>query len=72
MNEKKIASNRPMTEFERGQWDMFELITSTYYGKQYFFLEENGTVYSRGRGKYITFADAVNDFIDSLDREAYL
>ena len=59
--DKYIAEKRPMTEYERGQYDMFELITSAYYGKQYYFLQDNGMVYSRACGKEITFSEAVSE-----------
>lgn len=63
MAEKKIAFNRPMTEFERGEFEMFELITSTYHGKQYYFLQDNGMVYSRESGKEMVMDDAVSEFL---------
>lgn len=63
MAEKKIAFNRPMTEFERGEFEMFELITSVYYGKQYYFLQDNGMVYSRESGKEMVMDDAVSEFL---------
>ena len=63
MAEKKIAFNRPMTEFERGKFEMFDLITSVYYGKQYYFLQDNGMVYSRESGKEIVMDDAVSEFL---------
>ena len=59
----KIASNRPMTDYERGEFDMFQLITSVFHGKQYYFLEDNGMVYSRECGKEITMDEAVNEFL---------
>ena len=63
MAEKKIAFNRPMTEFERGEFEMFELITSVYYGKQYYFLQDNGMVYSRESGKEMVMDEAVSEFL---------
>ena len=63
MAEKKIAFNRPMTEFERGKFEMFDLITSVYYGKQYYFLQDNGMVYSRESGKEMVMDDAVSEFL---------
>ena len=35
------------SDFERGEWSMFKQITDVYFGKEYYFLESNGTVYSR-------------------------
>lgn len=49
-------------QYEKGVWDMFELITSAYYGKQYYFLEPSGVVYSRESGKYINRGEAYTEF----------
>ena len=51
-----------MSENERGQWEMFVLLSSTFLGKQYYFMQDNGLVYSRESGKYMTFDDAVVEF----------
>lgn len=56
-----------MTEFECGRWDMFEMITSAEYGKECYFLQNDGkTVYSRISGKYMTVSDAYDEFINYL------
>lgn len=45
-------------------WDVFDIITSTYYGKQMYFLESSGTVYSRYSGTYFKdMNDALNEFL---------
>lgn len=49
-----------------GEWEMFELITSVYYGKQYYFKQENGIVYSRASCKYMSVDDAVQEFLDVI------
>lgn len=51
-----------MSENERGQWEMFVLLSSAFWGKQYYFMQDNGLVYSRESGKYMTFDDAVVEF----------
>ena len=51
---------------DAGKWEMFELITSVYHGKQYYFLQENGTVYSRDSCKYISKEDAYKEFFDKI------
>ena len=48
--------------FKDGQWDVFELITSTYFGKQYYFIESDGHVYSRQSHKYMSFDEAMIEF----------
>lgn len=50
-------------EYERGRWDLFEQLTSIEYGKQCYFRQDNGTVYSRRSCKYLTFDQAVEEFI---------
>lgn len=55
-----------MTDYERGEWDMFDLITSTWYGKQYYFLEKNGFVYSRKSCEYLTKEEAYDEFIGGV------
>ena len=51
------------------KWEIFELIASAYFGKQYYFLESDGRVYSRYRHKYMSFADAVVEFCMFLSSE---
>lgn len=53
-------------EYNKGQWDMFELITNAYFGKQYYFPQDDGTIYSRYSGTYITKEEAVKQFLDEL------
>lgn len=54
-------------EYNKGQWDMFELITNAYFGKQYYFPQDDGTIYSRYSGTYITREEAVKQFLDELN-----
>lgn len=46
-----------------GEWELFTLITSAYYGKQYYFLQDDGLVYSRASCKYMKKDDAVIEFL---------
>ena len=48
--------------FKDGQWDVFKLITSTYFGKQYYFIESDGRIYSRYSQKYMSFDEAAIEF----------
>jgi len=62
------ALNRPSAQpdvHDRnvGEWDMFELITSTWYGKQCYFMEDNGIVYSRVSCKHMSVDDAIKEFL---------
>lgn len=47
-------------------WNMFELVTSVYYGKQYYFLQDDGLVYSRASYKYMTEDAAIDEFLDAI------
>ena len=49
-------------KYKRGQWDMFEFITSVYFGKQYYALERHGLVYSRHSHEYMSFDEAISEF----------
>lgn len=51
---------------KQGEWDMFELITSVYFGKQYYFQQEDEIVYSRQSGKYMTREKAIQEFLDII------
>ena len=57
-----------MTEFERGEWHMFEEITSAIYGKQNYFLQNNGSVYSRESRKEMSVSEAYSEFLSWIER----
>ena len=44
------------------EWNVFETITSAYGGKQIFFKQNNGIIYDRYKGEYITFEEAIIRF----------
>jgi len=47
-------------------WELFDLITSVYYGKRYYFRERHGMVYSRASHEYMSMDEAVNEFLDAI------
>lgn len=54
--------------FEDGEWPMFTRIASAYFCKEYYFLEPDGTVYSRYSGNMLeNKEDAYREFIEDLD-----
>ena len=57
----------PMTEYEKGEWDMFELITSMEYGKQRFFLGDNGMAYDRDSNEHMTIEQAYEKYFDEVN-----
>ena len=52
-----------------GRWEMFISITNAYFGKQYYFVQDNGKVYSRQSGEYLTHDEAVNEFLKEIGEE---
>ena len=49
-----------------GEWELFTQITSAYYGKQYYFLQDDGLVYSRASNKYMTEDAAITEFLNVI------
>lgn len=47
-------------------YEMFELISGVYFGKQYYFEEKNDMVYSRFSNSYMTKDDALSEFLDEI------
>ena len=47
-------------------WELFELITGVWHGKQYYFLNEDGTVYSRASHKNMGQDEALREFLDQI------
>lgn len=57
-----------MTEYERGKWNMFSLLSSAWYGKGLYFLQypKEDVVYDRYSGKYMTMDEAIKDFVEKI------
>lgn len=57
-----------MTDYEKGKLEMFQLITSAYYGKQYYFLENEQAklVYSRKSHNVVPMDDAIKEFLNEV------
>jgi len=47
-------------------WELFSLITSVWYGKEYYFMEPSGVVYSRTSCKNLTQEQALHEFLDAI------
>jgi len=50
-----------------GEWEMFDLISSAYYGKGMYFKQDDGTVYSRYSCKYMSVDEAIREFVSLID-----
>ena len=55
-----------MSKYELGQWDMFITLSSAWHGKQYYFLQDNGWVYSRKSCQYMTVKQAYEEFAKEI------
>ena len=47
-------------------YEMFELISGVYFGKQYYFEQDNGIVYSRLSHSYMIKDDALNKCLNEI------
>lgn len=53
--------------YSEGSWDMFNIVTFAYFGKEYYFKQSNGTVYSRLTGNYYaSLVEALNEFSEHI------
>jgi hypothetical protein len=51
-------------------FDVLDQISSSYWGKQMYFLQDNGMVYDRYNADYITLEMAVQRFAKMIGEEA--
>ena len=47
-------------------FDVLNTLSSAYWGKQYYFEEKDGRVYSRDSGGYLTLDEAVTEFANKI------
>lgn len=55
--------------FKKGEFEVLDLLSSAWHGKQYYFMEyeENGgIIYSRDSCKYMTLDDAISEFASRI------
>jgi len=55
-----------MNEYDKGRYETLRLLASAWYGKDYYFDEPNGIIYSRLSHKYMTLDDALMEFMREL------
>lgn len=53
-------------QLEEREWELFDLLSSVWHGKQYYFKQEDGSVYGRESCQYLTFDQAIDEFAHSL------
>lgn len=69
MSELKPCLGEMLSPYEQGEWDMFWLITSVYFGKEYYFLNDDGSVYSRLTHMNKSREAAKQEFLDYLEKD---
>lgn len=53
-------------EMNMREWELFSLLSAVWYGKDAYSRQNNGIVYSRISGEYMTFDQAVDEFVCEL------
>lgn len=48
------------------EWELFDLLSSAWYGKACYFKQDDGTVYSRISGQYLSFEQVIDEFTSAL------
>lgn len=51
------------------RWEDFSLISAVWYGKDAYFRQDDGMVYSRISGEYMNFDQAVDEFVCELSED---
>ena len=53
--------------YNAGMWDALSIIASTWYGKQVYFQEPNGIIYSKLSHSYlVSIDDALEEFLEEI------
>ena len=55
-------SHYESSEFKRGEFEVLAILSTAWHGKQYYFMQDNGLVYSRQSGEYMTLDNAITEF----------
>lgn len=55
-----------MNNYDKGRWEVLLIASSAEYGKQCYFLQDDGVIYSRYSGKNLTLDEAVVEFAGRL------
>lgn len=65
----KLDALNYIKQLEAREWDLFDLLSSAWFGKRCYFQQDNGTVYSRVSGEYMTLDQAIDEFAGELTNE---
>ena len=65
-----IGNDLDVASYAFGRWTMFKLISSRYYGKECYFMQYDGVVYSRISSSYLAnMNEAVKEFLGYMGGE---
>lgn len=56
-------------QLEAREWDLFDLLSSAWFGKRCYFRQDDGNVYSRLTGEYMSFDQAIDELAHELTSE---
>ena len=56
-------------QLEIREWELFDLLSSAWFGKRCYFQQDNDTIYSRSSGEYMSFDQAIDEFAHELTAE---
>lgn len=56
-------------QLEKREWDLLDLLSPAWFGKQCYFQQDDGTIYSRASGEYLTLDQAIDEFAGELTNE---
>ena len=52
------------------EWELFSLLSAVWFGKDVYFRQEDGMIYSRLSGEYMPFDQAVDEFVSALHEDS--
>lgn len=61
-----------MSDFNWTPYDVLVVLSGAYWGKQYYFEQDNGQIYSRDSGKYMTLDEAISEFANRIGDDGSL
>lgn len=54
------------SDYEWTPFDVLVVLSGAWWGKQYYFEQDNGQIYSRDSGKYMTLDEAIAEFAEKI------
>jgi hypothetical protein len=63
---ESVNVNSYQTAYKNGEYDTLDLLAGAWHGKQYYFKQRNGMIYSRETCQYMTLDDAIAEFANRL------